>query len=322
MRASLLVSASLLLLALPVLAGDEAPDPVELAHDYVSDDAADRASAEERLAGASADLLREVLKHVRECGREDHDGHEGHEEHGKHDEVKPSKDLVQLQVRFLEVTSVRARELALADDHGRIATRLLSAEEVARLLASVEKDDGVRQVTAPSITAYDRQKVNVNVSNQASYVQDFDVETQGDATIADPVVGTVQDGVALVMTPRIAPDGKEVLVDMTIEVSELVRPMEEHVLGFRGTELRIQLPEVRASRFQRRVAVPDGRTLLVGGASGNVSGEGAGSADRRLVVLLEATRLEGAGLDLVPPNFVPVPPKRRELPDSPSGGNR
>ena len=55
---------------------------------------------------------------------------------------------------------------------------------------------------------------NVFVASQIAYVRDFDIEIAQDAAIADPVVGTFQDGIALDVRPTISADRKYITLEM------------------------------------------------------------------------------------------------------------
>jgi hypothetical protein len=302
--ALLLVVLSLPFLVGPAVAGEgDAPGVEDLAHRFMSEDPEERASAEKEIAAAAADLLREVLRHVRED--EEDGGHDGH------DGAPAKGPLVRMEARFLTASAKVAGDLGMADAAGRGRPRLLSAEEEKRLLDAVASGSDVHQVTAPQLTTYDRQKANINVLSQTSYVKDFDLQVQGQATIADPVVGTVATGATLEVTPQVSPDGREVLVDLELALSDLTRPIEEHALAVGGATVRVQLPEVRTWKLERRVAVPSGRTMLLDGPAALAPLEGSlGPRHERFLILLTA--------EVIPGEFVPVPSKPRELPDGPS----
>jgi type II secretory pathway component GspD/PulD (secretin) len=185
------------------------------------------------------------------------------------------------------------------DAGGHPAAHLLSPEEEAAVLSAIETG-GIDQVTAPRITVYDRQTANCSVLNQVSYVQDFEVQRVGDGReVADPIVATVQDGVVVAMTPTLSAGEKEVLLALDLQISDLVRPMEEYRAALAGTQVAIQLPEVRIARLQRRVAIPVGRTYAVGGLPGNDSGRTL-VALVRIAEVIDDETLE-VELDIAPP---------------------
>ena len=68
----------------------------------------------------------------------------------------------------------------------------------------MSKSERVELVTSPRITVYNSARGNLSVLNQVAYVQDFNVEIAQGASIADPIVNVVQDGVVLDVRPVVS----------------------------------------------------------------------------------------------------------------------
>ncbi|MBK7878080.1 MAG: tetratricopeptide repeat protein [Planctomycetes bacterium] len=134
------------------------------------------------------------------------------------------------------------------------------------VLRAVSKSERVELVTSPRITVYNTARGNLSVLNQVAYVQDFNVEIAQAASIADPIVNVVQDGVILDVRPVVSADRRFITLELRPTIAVLKRPMREVVttLGSQNS-VTIQLPEVDYQRVRTSIPMPDGGTVLLGG---------------------------------------------------------
>jgi type II secretory pathway component GspD/PulD (secretin)/tetratricopeptide (TPR) repeat protein len=134
------------------------------------------------------------------------------------------------------------------------------------ILRAVSKSERVELVTSPRITVYNTARGNLSVLNQVAYVQDFNVEIAQGASIADPIVNVVQDGVVLDVRPVVSADRRFITLELRPTIATLRRPMREVVttLGSQNS-VTIQLPEVEYQRVRTSIPMPDGGTVLLGG---------------------------------------------------------
>jgi type II secretory pathway component GspD/PulD (secretin) len=97
-------------------------------------------------------------------------------------------------------------------------------------------------------------------------VQDFNVEIAQAASIADPIVNIVQDGVTLDVRPVVSADRRFITLELRPTIAVLRRPIREVVttLGSQNS-VTIQLPEVDYQRVRTSIPMPDGGTVLLGG---------------------------------------------------------
>ncbi|HBF22473.1 MAG TPA: hypothetical protein DDW23_01540, partial [Planctomycetes bacterium] len=77
----------------------------------------------------------------------------------------------------------------------------LDDTQLEMILRAVEKSQRSEVVTRPKLMVYNTARANLTVSNQVSYVSDFDVEIAASAAIADPMVRVARDGVFLDVRP-------------------------------------------------------------------------------------------------------------------------
>jgi len=138
--------------------------------------------------------------------------------------------------------------------------------QLEMILRAVSKSERVELVTSPRISLHNTARGNLAVVNHVAYVQDFNVEIAQAASIGDPIVGIVQDGVVLDVRPVISADRRFITLELRPTVAELKRPIREVVttLGSQNS-VTIQLPEVEYQRVRTSIPMPDGGTVLLGG---------------------------------------------------------
>lgn len=139
--------------------------------------------------------------------------------------------------------------------------------QLEMILTAVSKSERVQLVTAPRILVFNTARSNLAVMNQVAYVQDFDVEIAQAASIADPLIAVVEDGVILDVRPVVSADRRFLTLEVRPTVAELKRPIETFTtsLGASGNSVTIQLPEVDKSMIKTSIPMPDGGTVLLGG---------------------------------------------------------
>ncbi|HYC78215.1 MAG TPA: hypothetical protein VEI02_11370 [Planctomycetota bacterium] len=144
---------------------------------------------------------------------------------------------------------------------------LNSDVKINALLRAVEKNLDQTLVNAPRLTIYNRQRANLSIVNQVSYVKDYDVEVAQTAFIADPLVDVVQDGLTLDVRPTVSYDRKYVKLDLQPTVATLIRPIRTFETNLSGLTVPviIELPEVTTRTAQTSVTVPDNGWVVIGG---------------------------------------------------------
>ncbi len=138
--------------------------------------------------------------------------------------------------------------------------------QLEMVLRAVSKSERVELVTAPRLLVFNTARSNVTVLNQVAYVSDFDVEIAQAASIADPIISVIQDGVILDVRPVVSADRRFIMMELRPTVAALRRPIDERStsLGSQNS-VTIQLPEVDIQRVRTTVPMPDRGTVLLGG---------------------------------------------------------
>ena len=139
--------------------------------------------------------------------------------------------------------------------------------QLEMVLTAVSKSERVELVTAPRVLVFNTARSNLSVINHVAYVQDFDVEIAQAASIADPIIQVVQDGVVLDVRPVVSADRRFITLELRPTVAELRRPIRTFTtsLGASGNSVTIQLPELDKSSVRTSIPMPDGGTVLLGG---------------------------------------------------------
>ena len=186
----------------------------------------------------------------------------------------------------------------------------LGETQMELILRAVSKSERVELVSQPRILVSNTGRANLSVLNQVVYVKDFDVEIAQAASIADPIIDVVQDGVILDVRPVVSADRRFITLELRPTIATLKRPIAEAVttLGSQNS-VTIQLPEVKIQRVRTSIPMPDGSTVLLGGLktsdkkdqrsgvpllnkipvlSAFFERKGTYSANRKLLILLNA----------------------------------
>jgi type II secretory pathway component GspD/PulD (secretin) len=134
------------------------------------------------------------------------------------------------------------------------------------VLRAVEKSERTEIVSSPRILVSNTGRANLTFLNQVAYVKDFDVEIAQAASIADPIVDIVEEGVILDVRPIVSADRRFITIELRPTIAQLVRPIEEVVttLGSQNS-VTIQLPELNLRKARTSIPMPDGATVLLGG---------------------------------------------------------
>ena len=134
------------------------------------------------------------------------------------------------------------------------------------LLTGVAKDQEIRRLNSPRVTAFNTQTAHTLVVNQAAYIQDLEVNQTGVVPVINPVIGVLNTGSILEVRPPISFDRKYVVLEIQPTLAEQIG-QDVAVLNLSGgnTTVPVQLPIVSVTKIKTTVNVPDGGTVLLGG---------------------------------------------------------
>ena len=168
------------------------------------------------------------------------------------------------EVRWLDLDpDLAAKWLGAPTGTSRFVAAAVPRANAERLLA--RRADGTsRAVSAGSMGAFDGQYVRSEIANHLSYVADY-VLKGTDPTTADPVIGSLSDGLYLGLRGRRRPDGV-FHVEVDARGARIERPLADYDLPVGGKvgTVRIQVPTTTAFRSRTATDVGEGGSFLVG----------------------------------------------------------
>ncbi len=174
-------------------------------------------------------------------------------------------------------SQLRARTENMLPDYGteRMSTlggltmqfAFLDDAQTSMILRAVEKSNRAQELNSSSVMAQNTQRSFMTVLNQVTYIQDMDVEVAQAASVADPVVGVVSDGIVIDVRPIISHDRKYITLELQPTVATLLRPIPEFTSSLAGltTPVTLQLPELFIASAKTNAIVPDGGTVVIAG---------------------------------------------------------
>lgn len=142
----------------------------------------------------------------------------------------------------------------------------LDDTEVEVVLRAVSKQERSEEIEAPRLLIYNNTRASMHYLRNIAYIRDFEVEIAQAAAVANPLIGTVHDGVALDVRPVVDSDLRFITMELrpTVMTLQLPIPTFTTTLGV-GQPISIQLPEVTLQRVRTTVTMPDGGTMMLGG---------------------------------------------------------
>lgn len=170
------------------------------------------------------------------------------------------------------VLTVRARALELSPGQFAAIGWTQSAEggladvydraELEHVVERWKKDGETQILSAPRLTILAGRPGTITISNQVAYVRGYERTTGDGATVWDPVVGTVSEGLALDVCALPNGFGSDtMLLRFSVDFDRLFDRRDEIPTVRQGT-LVTELPRVSHSRLAATLAVRPGQAVL------------------------------------------------------------
>ncbi|MDI6786974.1 MAG: hypothetical protein QME51_01210 [Planctomycetota bacterium] len=153
---------------------------------------------------------------------------------------------------------------------------VLGETQYRALLTAIQKDIRTTEVFAPKITIANGQRAHIQMTDQFTYIKDYDVvivNAGSSIAMGEPLVDTFRVGVILDVRPIVSTDLKYIMLELrpTLATSETRLPTIRTIpflIGNINTETQeIELPEIRVQRARGNAIIPDGGILLMSGYS-------------------------------------------------------
>ncbi|MGE4164153.1 MAG: hypothetical protein AB7G23_20720 [Vicinamibacterales bacterium] len=198
--------------------------------------------------------------------------------------------LVNVEVRFLDAEANFLRDVSVdmrgpdqparsPAAEGDAGVTYLDDAQLEVILRAVEKSVRVTQVTAPRITVYDRQRANVSVLNEKSFVADVERVDRGDgARAAKPVVEIAQEGLVLNLRPTLSADRRYITLELALLMAELIERDAPRAVVCEGKTIALTMPKTHLHHMRAAVRIPDEGTVMIN------QGVRSGGKSRLLIV--------------------------------------
>ncbi|MEW6741502.1 MAG: hypothetical protein AB1486_01985 [Planctomycetota bacterium] len=157
--------------------------------------------------------------------------------------MTPSQWLVRVHFKLVW----RRGEARTSKSPGQVTVSVLDDAAMTRRWQELEGPKPSDFLVSPHIQVRNRQQTVMTISNEVTFLRDGAlVVTQSGQTIADPVIGTLEEGIKIECCPIIRQDVRSVDLELRFETSKLKRPVSTHTTKLKGwdDEVTLDLPEV------------------------------------------------------------------------------
>jgi len=197
--------------------------------------------------------------------------------------VDPDAPIVDVTTRILDVDAALLPQLLALGKPAEAATVWLDEAAADKLDELIRKHaDGLTVVTAPRLATYDGQRAHISILNQIAYVQDYEVEISNDVSVADPIIGTLNEGLVVDLRPHVAADGKAITLEISVTQAEVNRPIPEIQVAAGPSTVTLQVPEMHVRQMRSTVTLSVGHVAMLVGEGKTPDG---GAATRRVVIV-------------------------------------
>ena len=155
-----------------------------------------------------------------------------------------------------------------AEGGGVYQLNALKAErfQLEAILTGVAKEQEIRRLNSPRVTAFNGQNSHTLVVNQSAFIQDLEVNQTGVIPVINPVIGVLNSGSILEVRPTLSYDRKYVVLEIQPTLAEqLESDVAQLTLSGNFTSVPVELPVLSVTKIKTTITVPDGGTVLVGG---------------------------------------------------------
>jgi len=154
-----------------------------------------------------------------------------------------------------------------------MASTVLGQTSYRALITATQKDIRTTEVFAPKITIANGQRAHIQMTDQFTYIKDYDVvivNAVESVAMGKPVVDTFRTGILLDVRPIVSTDLKYIMMELRPSVVASVTRLPTirslpFLIGSQvSTPYQIELPEIQIQRARGNAIIPDGGILLMG----------------------------------------------------------
>jgi type II secretory pathway component GspD/PulD (secretin) len=156
----------------------------------------------------------------------------------------------------------------------RLNVMHLGRQQINAIFTAIQNKQKGRLVEGTELTVLNGSRANVFMGSQISYISDYEATGgggDGDISVPDPTVETLNYGLALDVTPFIdasrqyvTTDLRPIASDVSFIVEQIFFPYTVNGFVF-SSEFPLEIPLITIKEGGTRVMIPDRGTVLVGG---------------------------------------------------------
>lgn len=193
--------------------------------------------------------------------------------------------LVQVHCKLVEVHREDALSMLGAGLRGRLASQAVAE----RALETLEQGGRSTLITAPALTLLDGSQGDIQVMKDHAFVEAFEFTRAPDdpgiegATIGDPVVATVFEGVQVEAKAQVMADGTSVRLEIGVCTTEILDSIPEKTARIPGSDaaVTVQQPLCFTQHASASAELASDCVLMIGGLP-------TGDPSRVIVALVSA----------------------------------
>jgi len=155
------------------------------------------------------------------------------------------------------------------------------------ILVAVRAHKDSKVLAAPKVMVLAGESAELRIGTEAAYILGY-AEPNSPSGRPEPKYERTPIGTKLQVLPQVAADGVNIELKVDFEVSDLIG-FEEHL--YKG-EYAYQIPLMDVVSSSATVLMADGATVLIGGKKITVENEDGQRAEKNLLVLIKAQKVE------------------------------
>jgi hypothetical protein len=199
----------------------------------------------------------------------------------------PGSRLVLVRCKIVEMDRGDARSMLGSSPCARRAPRDVAEEAFGAL----ERTGSAKVITAPALTLFDGAQGDIEVADEQTFVEAFDFSEGTDAagveraTIGDPIIATVSEGIRVEARTTAIDGGGAVRLELGLRVRDLLDSIPESTARLPGFDasVTVQQPLLYTQHLAASADLGPEDVLVVGGLTTPREG--------RVLVALVATRV-------------------------------
>jgi len=181
------------------------------------------------------------------------------------EEGQEADGMVDSHFRLVEVSNAHTEQLLPQREYGQLGW-YLAEESSRRLLADLESEHLEASIlTSPRLLTRSGDSGSIEVLDQFAFVEGFQLRFDGIGLLADPVVGSANEGLALTATVTSTPEGElDIALELQLVGADKPLPQAQVRVPGAAQDVTVQLPLFTHQSARAEATAQAGDSLLLG----------------------------------------------------------